>query len=394
MQQFSTLGARLLRDAPNMVVSFGCDVLDSALNITDTLSGGATSDLVSGTVKRTMDANIHGTCSLQVARKLEWGRVLLRPWVRLHDAADITLSERWNTGVYAVTTPTTVTGESVITYSVEGFDRLYLLDRLVGDTYSVGAGVKYLDAIRAVVAASGVPVSTILLDTTAAATTVPTALTWPLVKPKPTAADSETSEVAQSPTSDDTGPATWLRIINDLLAAIGYRGLWADENGYYRSEPHVAPAQRGSQWTFTVYGAGTQVADQRTLTKDDWSAPNKWVFVRRQTDTTPVEGDGIYTVTDAAGIARRGLTWPVIVELDAADQASLVTQGDARVAADKQVAASLAVTTSPFPPAGHYDIYTVVDPDVDLGGTFRVQGSTWELDLAGADMTHTWQVVS
>jgi len=35
-------------------------------------------------------------------------------------------------------------------------------------------------------------------------------------------------------------------VINELLASIGYRGLWCDENGNYRADRYIPPAQRAS----------------------------------------------------------------------------------------------------------------------------------------------------
>lgn len=337
-----------------------------------TLAADISDDLAGGTVEWVAGATIHRTCKLQLSRLLSWGTALVRPYMVL--AAE-GVEARWNVGVFALATPARVLGASPESYDVAGYDRLYLLLREVGDTYTVAAGVGYLAAVRAAVTAAGL--TGVQLDGTAEAKTLPQAATWPL-------------------SGDGDSATTWLGIINDLLGAIGYRGLYADENGVFRSEPYANPAVRASEWTFPASGEASAVGDERTETADLWQAPNRWVFVQQNIAAEPVNGAGRYQYdlpsTDALSAAQRGLVWTRVVKLDVADHATLVARGDSIVAADRRVARSFELTTVPFPAAGHADVFTYTDPL--LGSDVKVNTRRWELDLAGDDTKWTWEAVA
>ena len=349
---------------PSLSVSAGLELLDA----TDALVEDISDDLLGGTVKRSNYATIHGTVDLSVSRALAWGAARVRPYMTLsNDDTDA----RFNLGVYVLATPERQIGETPETFGVQGYDKLYLLQGEIGDTYTVASGVAYLTAIRDVITASGVG-GQVLLDATAAATTLPAARVWPLV--------------------ENEAP-TYLRVINDLLDAIGYRGLWADENGAFRSEPYQAPSVRAIEWTFSADDVNTTlVGEDRTLVEDRWNTPNWWRFVRKNLAAAPTEGAGYYTVTNqsdgATSIDALGFTRRKTVFLDAADQASLVTQGDRIVQKDRRVSSILDVTTAPLPIAGHFDVASWVD--AAAGGTRKVLARSWELPLTGEDMR--WQM--
>jgi hypothetical protein len=359
-----------LLQAPSLTVSAGCELLD----LNDNLVADISTDLAGGDVSRQNFANVHGTCSLGLSRALQWGRDRVRPYMTLTGAG---VTARFNLGVFVMTTPAQPGKESPATFQVQGYDKLYLLDSPVGDTYQVIAGTNYLTAVTNVIAAGGGG-TRVNLDTTAAAKTLPADMVWPL---------------------QETTPAKWLTVANDLLAAIGYRGLWVDQDGWYRSSPYVLPAQRAMEWTFDLGNPRTNiVGEDRQLTQDLWSVPNWWRFIQRSTatGTAPTGTAGMYTVTNqSAGISSidaRGRTVRKVLWLDAADQASLQAQGDVLVAADKQVAAVYDITTGPFPIAGHFDIATYSDSA--LGGSAKVQARSWKLPLDGSDMTWVWEAVS
>lgn len=361
--------AALQADA--VTFDFGLELLDAGLNVVDDIS----EDFAGGKVKRVMNAIIHGTCDLQISRALAWGTVLVRPYMLVTGAG---ATARFNVGVYCLTTPDQVVGLTPATFAVQGADRLYLLTRTVGDTYVVAAGTGYLAAVQGAITAAGL--SGVLLDSSAAAAVLPADRVWPLIP-------------------SQGNPSTWLNIVNDLLGDINYRGMWADENGLFRSAPYVDPTVRGREFTFDTSDPRTLVGEQRTLTQDIWQTPNKWIFVQSNRATgaaAPSEGDGVYTVTNNAdgptSVVARGLTWPKQVALTAADQSSLVAQGDSIVAADKRTSSTVAATTAPFPAAGHYDVFAYVD--AELGALWKVQASQWQLDLTGADMSWTWERVA
>jgi hypothetical protein len=358
----------LLGTSSSLTVSAGLELLNPDLTLNTDLSD----DFEGGTVERVMGATIHGTCKLRIARELLWGSALVRPYMVLTDGL---VTGRWNVGVFSLATPVRVYGSGLTTFDCQGYDRLYLLTRPVGDTYTVAAGTAYVTAVGTAIAAAGLV--GVQIDSTALAKTLPRDMVWPL-----------TGE----------GGATWLQVCNDLLGAIGYRGLYADlATGFFRSEPYVNPSARAVEFTFGATGVTANVGDERTETADTWNVPNKWVFVQRNVAAAPTEGAGQYTVTNQStgltSITSRGLTWPKVVSVDAADQASLMAQGDALVAADKRSSRRYDVLTPPFPAAGHADVYQYEDPLV-AGGTVKVAATRWELDLLGADTKWAWEAVA
>lgn len=279
---------------------------------------------------------------------------------------------RFDLGVFVLTTPPRPIGESPATYDVTGYDLLYLLQQPVGDTYVVPAGTTYLQAVRDVIAASGAG-SSVFLDGTAQSTPLPGDRVWMLT---------------------DSDAATWLRIVNDLLAEIAYRGIWADESGRFRSEPYRDPALRPVEWVHDT-GAATIFGSSGTETVDVWNAPNWWRGIRKGMSVQPVEGAGIYTrenvstgpsSQDSVGrIVRAEPMW-----LDAADQASLVAQVDRQVATDMAVTRIIDGSTGPMPIVGHWDISTIDHPDL---GRVKVQTRSWSLPLSGGDVKQQWEVV-
>lgn len=348
---------RALLTGETVTVTPGLELLDTSNTLVEDISD----DLVSGEVNRNNFADVHGTCSLAIMRELTWGKDRVRPFMTLTDGE---VSARFNVGVFVLTTPDSVRGDDVPTFEVTGFDLMHLLQDGPGDTYVVTAGTGYLTAAQAVLALTGIGVAA-LFDGTRAAVTLPVDMVWVL-------------------TPDQ--PVSWLRIINDLLEAIGYRGLSMDENGTPRSEPYADPSTRPVEWSFDTSDTATDlIGADRSLSSDVWAAHNWWRFVRQAMTVTPVEGAGIYTVTNTSdgrtSVAALGRTVRAAVRfLDAADQTALVAQGDRIVATDQAVSREFAITVDPLPIAGHFDVVELADSgDID-----KCQVSSWTLPLDGS----------
>lgn len=354
---FTAAEIRSLITGDSLEVSAGLELLDSSNNFVEDISD----DLDGGEISRSNFADIHGTCKLEIVRELAWGKDRVRPYMTL---ANDLISARFNLGVFVLTTPETSRIDNVITYEAQGFDLLYLLQSGPSDTYVATSGTTYLTAVQDVLTASGVGVG-LQLDGTGSATTLPVTMVWTLNP------DAET---------------TWLSIINDLLSAINYRGLWANENGVFTSSPYAAPSTRAIEWTFdTSISTANIVGQERTLTSDVWAAKNWWRFVRKAMTVKPIEGAGIYTVTNAStgrtSVAALGRTVKAPVQyLDAADQTSLVAQGDKIVAKNQAISRSFTIEVDPLPIASHFDIVELID----AGFTDKCQVTSWTLPLDGS----------
>lgn len=356
----------LLRDEPSIIISAGCELLNQDLDVLDDFSN----DLEGGSITRSNYATLHGSATLAIARELPWGRAIVRPYMNIESGTTLA---RFNLGAYFTNTPKRVLGAIPLTYDVQGFDLLHALDTPAGAAYSVAAGTRYLDAIKDILIQQ--KFSKFIIDQSRATTTLPTAKVWPLEEKN-----------------------TWLAIVNDLLAAIGYRGIWADWNGYLRCEAYQAPNARQTEWSYDSMSAVTMLGETRTYERDFFEAANRWVGIRAS-DTagaTPVEGNGIYTYTnlnngDTSVAGRGGRVITRILQLDAADQAALVAQTQSAIEADLSLKTKITVETSPMPLHWHFDVLKLTDPEA--GADIKVIESSWTLPLSGADMSHEWSTV-
>ena len=368
---FTDAQIRALLTAPDLHVTYGCELLDASLFLVEDL----TADCSAVTVHHINAAEVHGTVDLTISRELAWGRDRIRPHMTLSSATTGVNECRWNLGVFVLTTPNTVLGEYPQSYSVTGFDQLHLIQGDIGDSVMVAAGANVLDAVRSVLTAAGV-LAPILLDTAGSDKTLVTAMVWPLTS-------------SESP--------TWIKVVNDLLAAIGYRALWCDADGAFRSGPYVLPELRASEWTLTVGDLVTGiVAEERTVTNDVWGVPN-WMRFIADRDAPPVEGDGRYTRTNPtngpSSIASVGrIVRAPVVYLDAVSQADLVVQGDRLFGTATRSSEVITVKLSPFPALWHVDRMMYNDPA--LGAARQVQAQSWDLPLDGTDGTCTLETVA
>lgn len=353
--------------ASNLRVAAGCELLDRSLNVLDDFSEG----FIGGKVDRSNFNAIHGTCDVTMETELSWGNALIRPYLTLTRPGPSSLSARINLGAYFTSTPEDVAGTVPRTYSVQGYDQLEALSSPVGDSYIVSVGTGYLEAVAAILDAQGFTAYT--LDQSRASTLLAQTRSW--------AIDQNT---------------TWLTVINDLLAAIGYQGLWADWDGRMRAEPYTPPSARSSEWVYDTLVNRTILKD-RTRAQDYFQAPNRWVAVRTNVASgqIPVEGNGIYTFVNQSNgktsVAARDRVITKVLPIEAADQTALITTAQVTINADMIIDQNFTVTTGPNPLHWHFDRVTL--SDAEFGTSVELQEQSWSLPLDGGDMSHTWSSV-
>lgn len=357
--------AALIQDSGAVEFSAGAELLDMNLNVMADISAM----LEGGRVGRQSYADLHGSAEFTLEGELDWGTAIVRPYMVM---ASTTTTARFNLGAYFTQSDETVLGSDPTTYAVTGVDILDVLNDPVGEAYAVAAGTTYLSAVETILQNRGV--TQYLIDQSGAAVTLPSPKVWEL--------DEST---------------TWLNVVNDLVGAIGYRGVWSDWDGMVRVQPYMSPADRPSEWTYTVDPATAMHREPRTIARERYRAPNRWVFYRTNgvDGPPPVEGAGVYTVTNQTsgptsvqGRAGRVITRPV--GLDAADQQSLVDAGRKTVDADMRNPGKLKLSTFPNPLHWHFDRVTMQDPA--LRQTAMVVAS-WSLPLNGDDMDHEWSEI-
>lgn len=351
-----------LIEAVSLTVTPGLELV----NANGSIGADISDRLVSGTVARNNYADIHSTVKFRLQDALDWGAARVRPYMTLSDG---TTEARFNLGVYVLDTPERVLGTTPEEYEVEGYDLLAILRTLTGESYSVASGDNVVDTVEALLTAHGAGAPFSLVQASSVTASVQT---WPL--------DTQT---------------TWLGIINELLGSIGYRGLWVDWDGRYRSEPLVSPSARGVEWTYDADSDSTTVGEDRSVLSDFFEAPNHWVFIRNNPAVGLADGGttdgstGVYEVTNQSdgptSIDQRGRTITSVEEIDAVDQASLVARGNQVVDRDKRLDVTVNVTAGPNPLHWHFDI--VEYSDSAYGGSFKSQVHSWSLPLDGADMS-------
>jgi hypothetical protein len=338
-------------------------------------------------------ADVHGTIQFTLeGTPLYWGSDRVKPYTVLTSSSYPGISVRFNHGVYVVTTPDSSpdTTPDLAQFKVTGYDKLYLLQGQVGDSYTIPKGADVLTAARTLVTLAGGGTH-VNFDSTKAGTTTSSDQVWPF-------------------TSDHQ--YTWLEILTDLLASINYQPPWVDADGWYRSGPVIPNASRASEF-WMIAGGTPQVkqaypadwarrisvsATGRRHTQDRWNTPNRWVFVQNNLDYEPVEGGGLYTVNNPdegpTSQVQLGHIITTSAFLDAASQADLQAQGDKIVSDAINVPETLAWDSAPIGIAGHDDVLTYSDPNL-VGGNvdLRVAVSTWTLPWFGTDMSWSGTVV-
>lgn len=355
----------LIRDSFAPELSFGCELLDLGLNVIADFSD----DLIGGDVGRNSYATLHGVGRIQITRELPWGRAIVRPYAEM-SFNDV--SARFYLGAYFTSTPARVLGTRPLVYDVEMYDVLLALDTPTGQSYSVKSGAQYLSKIQDILESQGF--TKFVIDQSRASTTLPSARTWPLEE-----------------------GMTWLNVVNDLLGAIGYRGIWSDWNGFLRLEPYISPEERGSEWTYDTHPERVMLTPERTLIRDYFETPNQWVAIRNNnvSGPTPVEGNGIYTYVNQnqgeTSVQARQRTITRILPVDAADQAALISRAQISIEADLKVRTSYSVSTAINPLHWHFDRLTVDDPEA--GPKVEVLGTSWRMPFSDGHMTHTWSEI-
>jgi hypothetical protein len=339
----------------------GCDLLDADDGFVEDISG----DLVAAgsSVGRGIYRTLHGSCRLNLSRELSWGSARLRPYMLA--SADGATWYRQNLGVYLPSTPEREIGPIPAVWSVEGFDKLDILNTPHGSTYSVASGAGIIAAVESLITGAGE--AKVAIDQTAVAVTAPAELVFPLA-----------------------GDATTLQIINELLESIGYRALRADREGWVRSVPYVSPTDLPLVWTYNADSATTTVSESRTSISDYYQAANVVKGINdNPANDIPTDGDGLYTLTNQSdGLTsidgRGGRMIRRIIRGTYVSQGALETAVLKVLDAESRVARLFELSVSPNPVHGHFDVVSFVDSSVPVSGRMLV--TDWEMPLDGSDM--------
>ena len=284
----------------------------------------------------------------------------IRPWARLHippyGASDWV---EWPMGVFILASPTRgVDAAGVVTRSVQGYDLLqYYKDDPVAARYTVDAGDVYTTEVNTLI-------GSVDRNIVASTLVVPASMEWDPGTPK-------------------------LDIVNDMLAAVNYDSLFADENGVMVAQPYQSPADRAEEYTY-VDDSTSVFHPEMEQTLDLFDVPNSWTMVVSQPDRAVLSSS--YTNNDPSSLTStvsRGRTIRSFKTVtNAADQATL----DALVARAafeaSQVYEELVFTTGIMPIHSANDVLRMSYTGLALNAKFSELSWSMPLDADGT-MRHT-----
>lgn len=313
-------------------------------------------------VRRTNIMLIHGTARINTTKAINWNNQRFRPHITLEDLFTGE-TQKWNLGVYLPDVPKRTAFDAPQVYAVDCFDVLSVVNTPYGTSYTVSAGAGYVATVETLLTVVGEPFS---IHQESAALTLDEDRTWPL--------DQQN---------------TTLKIINDLLHAIGYVNLYSDRDGRLTSEHYASPTHSPIIAAYNTSNAAIEFLREKV---DMFDVPNKWIFIRDDPDlTTPTEGNGIYTVTNQSdglgSIDSRGRTIIDVQRMDVADQASLVVNGDWRVLISMKPLTKIVLSTSPNPDHWHEEVFTIDAPELGLTTLNHFVEVSWILPLDGGLQT-------
>ena len=316
-------------------ISYGATWLDSNLNalgdLTESMSEGSV-------ITRDSTALIQGGCSFLMDSDSGFNPLtdFIQPYMVLTDP-NTGVTATFNLGVYVLETPEYDNSAmpTVLTYT--GYDLNYYLNFALGDSYTVPAGSDPVQAAVDVIGVAFPQASIEFTDTTSV-----------------TAHDKVWPSGASDPYNSTNSQITYLAIVNDLLAVVGYQPLWVDWNGVFQLQPYVSPGDAPPEYAFDLTSDTNIVAEPRTSTQDLFDVPNQWTFIMSNLTAAPVEGTTQYTYQDynlnnPASIPNRGGRIPAVYFVDAADYDSLVAIGIQQIILDIRPAEQFAITDVAIP---------------------------------------------
>ena len=302
--------------------------------------------------------------------EIDFYRDRIKPYVAIKmdsNGTDGTPWAEYAQGVFLLEAPGRASDEASIFRDVDGFDQtLILKDNKTTARYTVAASTNYITAVNTALQAAGLTTTNYQLTPTAS--TLPGAMDWPI-------------------------GTSYLRIVNDLLAAINYRSIRFDANGVGVAEPYVLPASRSSEYTYnanedSVVREGVesvvQVAD----------IPNVVILTRNNPDTTTLISTQTNSkIASPTSTVRRGRNIVRDIEevTDAADQTALDNLAKRRLTEVSSLLHYVTFKTSLHP--FHDDLDKITFIDTTAANALNVSGdfieTEWTLPLSETgDMVH------
>lgn len=290
----------------------------------------------------------------------KWSAVRLALSINIINLDDLTETGFEPFGVLIPESPERVADEDPQIWDVDCHDAMTVIAGTAGRTYSTGGGSIGQNISKILAMANEIQVDPALTAIGGAA------------------------EVRQFPIKNST---SFLLGIDHLLESAGWRPAWTDRNGQLTSAAFVDPSTLPAvaHLSGDVIGLGARAKD------DTWGTPNQAVFIRDVVGSTPVEGDGIYTINNidsgpASQNARDGRVVSSSYEVDADSHSALVAYANREAMKVFQVPLTVCMDTIPRTDLWHRDVVTIDSSDLDYDDTDKFIIDSWVLPLDGGLM--------
>lgn len=226
-----------------------------------------------------------GSLKWEGQERIDWAAYRIQPWYTFTTPQGVQKS--WPLGVFIPETPGRGYSDTGLSADVQLFDKMLMLEQdAVEGSFSLPAGSVVTQQVTNILVLHGGAIVTPSAET----------LTGPMVWPAGT---------------------SYLRIVNDLLAAINYFSVWADGYGVFRAAPYVAPAYRTPAYDFEDDYEGVY-RDEFNEEEDLFAVPNKVILIARtEGDAAPLTASATNTDPNhPASIPRRAGLVKSVTETD------------------------------------------------------------------------------
>jgi len=273
--------------------------------------------------------------------------------------------EKFPLGVFFMNSPERQAVVGGVARGIECYDTtLQLKDDKFTTRHTIAAGTNYVTAIQSILNSAGITDARI----TSTAKTLAVAIDFPLGTSK-------------------------LDAVNQLLTAINYNPIYADQNGRLMCEPYEDPLFRAPQASY-ITGAKSIIFSGVKEELDAYNIPNKVVRYLDSADraeiiSTVVNDDPENPLSTVA----RGRTIVDIASVnDIADQNTLDSYA-ARVMDRYKAYQRVILETGVMPNHGNMDCIYIVDKELNLSGKYIEEA--WNISLTlGGHMSHTLRKVN
>ena len=273
--------------------------------------------------------------------------------------------EKFPLGVFFMNSPERQALTGGVGRNIECYDTtLQLEDDKFTSRHTITAGTNYATAIQSILNSAGITDARI----TSTTSTLAVAIDFPLGTSK-------------------------LEAVNQLLAAINYNPINADQNGRLVCEPYEDPLFRSPQASY-ITGSKSIIFSGVKEELDAFNIPNKVVRYLNSADRTTL----ISEVTNddpenpLSTIARGRTIVDIASVNDIADQTTLDNY-TARVMDGFKAYQRVVLETATMPNHGNMDCIYIVDKELALSGKYIEE--SWNLNLTlGGHMSHTLRKVN